>query len=390
MIAATQQTALRKLYTRASTLVDGFSEDLPPYDVIPHSLVEAEFAQSYRHNVDLFFRSMMRGTEPTEEDTAELVELALRRVRDGVPMDRVLANYRWCASMVWSQLLATASEAERSLLLEASLPLMQYLSLTTARIATACLERAHDPRWEQLERRRSIAQALLTGTDPGEWAYDSDTAVADGFLVAVVRLGNSTPSSIMELRARIDDVPGAFLRLDGGGATALIPLPREDDEATAIAKLGDRLPRTEGPTPPFWVGVTAARSRAEIPSAFAEARVLAEVGRCLCRPETLCRRGALLLEYTIAVSGSAHAGLATTLDPLVDHPVLMETLDVFVANDFNQLATARLLNVHRNTIGYRLTRIGELTGFDPQRPSEAMTLSAARTARLLTSASFAA
>ncbi|MFI2474478.1 helix-turn-helix domain-containing protein [Nocardia xishanensis] len=38
---------------------------------------------------------------------------------------------------------------------------------------------------------------------------------------------------------------------------------------------------------------------------------------------------------------------------------------------------------------YRLSRVHELTGLDPHRPADAMTLSAARLARRLESASFA-
>ncbi|WTL36520.1 helix-turn-helix domain-containing protein [Nocardia sp. NBC_01503] len=96
-----------------------------------------------------------------------------------------------------------------------------------------------------------------------------------------------------------------------------------------------------------------------------------------------------MFEYTVAAGGSARAGLAAVLLPLDPQPLLAETLAVFVDSGFNQLATARLLNIHRNTVTYRLARIHELTGLDPHRPIDAMTLSAARIARRLESAAFA-
>ncbi|WSJ20019.1 helix-turn-helix domain-containing protein [Nocardia sp. NBC_01327] len=96
-----------------------------------------------------------------------------------------------------------------------------------------------------------------------------------------------------------------------------------------------------------------------------------------------------MFEYTVAAGGSARTGLAAVLAPLDSQPLLAETLEVFVDTGFNQLATARLLNIHRNTVTYRLARIHELTGLDPLRPTDAMTLSAARIARRLESASFA-
>ncbi|WP_280391701.1 PucR family transcriptional regulator, partial [Nocardia wallacei] len=82
-------------------------------------------------------------------------------------------------------------------------------------------------------------------------------------------------------------------------------------------------------------------------------------------------------------------GLATILAPLDEQPLLAETLETFVDSGFNQLATARQLNIHRNTVTYRLARVHELTGLDPHRPTDAMTLSAARIARKLESAAFA-
>uniref|UniRef100_UPI000A88F529 PucR family transcriptional regulator n=1 Tax=Nocardia lijiangensis TaxID=299618 RepID=UPI000A88F529 len=151
-----------------------------------------------------------------------------------------------------------------------------------------------------------------------------------------------------------------------------------------------RLPtHTPGRVPPYWVGVGAAPARAAIPAMAAEARVLAELGRCLSRREIICRRADLQFEYTVAVSDAARPGLAVLLAPLDAQPMLAETLETFVDTGFNQLATARLLMVHRNTVTYRLSRVHELTGLDPHRPADAMTLSAARLARRLESASFA-
>ncbi|WP_308166576.1 helix-turn-helix domain-containing protein [Nocardia albiluteola] len=43
----------------------------------------------------------------------------------------------------------------------------------------------------------------------------------------------------------------------------------------------------------------------------------------------------------------------------------------------------------RNTVTYRLARVHELTGLDPPRPTDAMTLSATRIARRLETSGFA-
>ncbi|WP_433723255.1 PucR family transcriptional regulator [Nocardia sp. CA-129566] len=386
----TRTRAFDDLHRRAAALVDGFYTTVPPYPRLPQSLVETDFARGTKLNVELFFEYLRRGTEPAEEDTRELVELAMDRLRDGTPLAEVLERYRLGAAFIWERLRESATAAELDLMLDAALALLKYITLVTTRIATAATQRSHNPRWELLERRRGIADALLTGRDPVEWANDPVIAVADAFLVAVFRLCGTRGGHASALRHRVEAIPGVFLRLDAGGWTALIPLQSGDDGTAALTGLTARLPAHQpDQSPPYWVGVGAAASRAEIPAIFAEARVLAELGRCLERREILCRRTNLQFEYTVAVSDAARPGLASVLAPLDTQPMLAETLEVFVDSGFNQLATARQLSVHRNTVTYRLSRVHELTGLDPHRPADAMTLSAARLARRLESADFA-
>ncbi|RDI67131.1 PucR family transcriptional regulator [Nocardia pseudobrasiliensis] len=394
MESPSRDQAIEALYQRAGVLIREFSDSMPPYRTIPRSLVASAFERGTKLNIELFFEYLRHGRMPAPEETRELVELALDRVRDGEPLDEVLGRYRQGAEFIYTRLRAAAQPGERDLLADAALPLLQYVTQIVERIATACVRRAHDPRWELLERRRGIADALLTGRDPVEWADEPAITVPDAFLIAVFRLSTNTRErqglDTSELRHCIEAIPGVFLRLDSGGWTALVPLQPGDDGTATSHALSSRLPaRNPDAAPPFWVGIGAARTRADIPAVFAEARVLAELGRCLDRTELVCRRKDLQFEYTVAASGPARPGLATVLAPLDSQPLLAETLEVFVDTGFNQLATARLLNIHRNTVTYRLARVHELTGLDPHRPTDAMTLSAARIARRLESASFA-
>ncbi|MGV9413501.1 PucR family transcriptional regulator [Nocardia sp. NPDC003693] len=413
--------ALEQLYRRAVTVREEFQGALPPYRTLPEPLVASGVERGIKLNVDLFFDFLRSGVTPSEADTREVVEIALGRVRDGEPLEEVLGRYRIGAEYIWGGIRASASAEEQQTLTDSALALIQYITLLTTRIATAYVQHAHDPRWELLERRRAIADALLTGRDPIEWADEPAIAVPDAFLIAAFRLAPARGGDTSELRHRVEAIPGVFLRMDSGGWTALLPLQPGDDGTAAIAALtarllpahpaghvpptstaparraeqpgarivrkGDPAGRTTPPAP-FWVGVAGAHSRADIPARFTEARMLAELGRCLDRPQMLCRRDDLMFEYTIAAGDSARPGLAAVLAPLDAQPMLADTLEVFVDTGFNQLATARLLNIHRNTVTYRLARVHELTGLDPHRPTDAMTLSAARIARCLESASF--
>ncbi|HZB95168.1 MAG TPA: helix-turn-helix domain-containing protein [Herpetosiphonaceae bacterium] len=55
------------------------------------------------------------------------------------------------------------------------------------------------------------------------------------------------------------------------------------------------------------------------------------------------------------------------LSPLDHEPELLETLNVFFAEDCCPSSVASRLAIHRNTLGYRLDKITSLTGLDPRR-----------------------
>lgn len=64
---------------------------------------------------------------------------------------------------------------------------------------------------------------------------------------------------------------------------------------------------------------------------------------------------------------STKIDLAThLLSPLDHEPELLETLSVFFAHDCCPSTTAKELSIHRNTLSYRLDKIGLLTGLDPR------------------------
>ena len=56
---------------------------------------------------------------------------------------------------------------------------------------------------------------------------------------------------------------------------------------------------------------------------------------------------------------------------------LAETLRAYADCDLNVARAAELLNVHANTVHYRLRRVQELTGRDPRRFSELVELTTA-------------
>ncbi|MET9490455.1 helix-turn-helix domain-containing protein [Nocardia sp. NPDC006630] len=387
VLLAEPAATLELLRARATTLAGEFSGEVAPYDTLPHSMRDADFVPSAKLNLELFFRYVIEHIEPSAEDTQPLIDRAVTLVHDGMGLTEVLTNYRVGAAFFWSQLIPLMDRDEYGVVPEVGLRLTEYMGLIMARIATALVEDARQPRWDILERQHEVADALLSGREPGSWAVDPESPLAPAFLIAVVRLGEPTPGTLTRLRSRIAHLPGTLLHRDSGGWTALVPMPTDGGEPEQV--LVDALAlRDIRPHPQFWIGVAPAPSHAAIPAAYAEAQIVAEVARCLQLPEIVCRQQDMMFEFAIATTGSTRRTLAALLDPLDDQPMLGQTLDAFIDNQFNHNAVARALFIHRNTVTYRLTRIADLTGYDPLHPSGISTLMAARTARRLESKSF--
>ncbi len=64
----------------------------------------------------------------------------------------------------------------------------------------------------------------------------------------------------------------------------------------------------------------------------------------------------------------------TVCAALKTHPELAATLRAWIGNDLAPAATAAELVMHRNTLTYRLNRITQLTGLDPRRVPDLITL----------------
>ncbi|WP_309240246.1 helix-turn-helix domain-containing protein [Actinomadura sp. J1-007] len=56
---------------------------------------------------------------------------------------------------------------------------------------------------------------------------------------------------------------------------------------------------------------------------------------------------------------------------------MLETLRAYSDHGFGRRRTAAALHIHPNTLDYRLRRMTVLTGLDPARPADLLTLQAA-------------
>ena len=213
--------------------------------------------------------------------------------------------------------------------------------------------------------RRALLAAFLGGT-----AVDPAAIVADGR-----RLGVDLSGGAVAVYARgdgavpdelADDAGALIAELAPGQVLALVPLTGEHPERAAGA-LADRLGA---------VGYEAAASapRREpglLREAVREAMLLAELA---CVPEAALagqeETYRLLIGVLLRDPEELELLRSSTITPLVAYDAehdteLLVTLGTFLAHHGSTTETAEVMGLHRHTVGYRLSRVHEVSGLSP-------------------------
>ncbi|RDI50603.1 PucR family transcriptional regulator [Nocardia mexicana] len=351
---------------------------VPDYQEFPPGLIEAQMTAAAEANLRLFLRSLERGGELGGDELDELIEVAVRRAREGVPLDTVLSVYHRGAISAWRAVAALSrTPHEREQLLATVPHLLAYLGAVTPGVAASYLRERQDLHWEQREAKRAVAQALLQGKQAELLAARFGIPLDGGFHVLVFRLTApaSARPSLRAVHAEIDTLsPKALTMLERTGGCVLVP----SGAATTPSRLDAIVARIATAADVRTVaGAALADAAHEVAAKAEEAGEIAALAAGLGRPTGVYRMADLALQYQLARPGPARSWLLGLLHPLAEHRHLLEALRAFISHDYHRLEAAAALVVHRNTLNYRLARIAELTGYDPGRPEHAQLFAAA-------------
>ncbi|WP_405160602.1 helix-turn-helix domain-containing protein [Nocardia sp. NBC_01499] len=368
----------------ARDLLAGVLGEVPSYRELSTDMIGRDLPRAAEANLRLFLRSLAEGRAPRGDELTELIDIAVRRARAGIPLDTVLSVYHHGAIAAWNSVAAAATTPEQREQLLAAVPyVLGYLGAVTPGVAGAYLRERQDLHWEQREAKRAVAQALVHGKPVHLLAERFGIALDGGFDVLVFRVAESDSAGgnrpvLRIVQTEIDTVSSRVLSIvERGGGVLLVP-GGEGELGTTLDTFVTRVAQGTGMR--TVAGFAAAAEVDDVPAAAAEAGEIARLAYQLRRPTGVYRMADLALQYQLARPGPARTWLLTLLDPLRDQPHLMEALRALIANDYNRQQAAAALVVHRNTLNYRLNRIGTVTGYDPNRPDHAQLFAAALTA----------
>jgi purine catabolism regulator len=237
--------------------------------------------------------------------------------------------------------------------------------IATARQISTAEERAH--------------QALLI-----EQVMSAGLVEADGLDQRVAELGLdlSTPARALQLAAREGeavDLPEVASRLEHHFASLHLPLllAQRDDRLIVFtqienAQLDQVIEELRTDLRNTIVGIgRAASSISELGSSASDAAVAIEQLRGESGRDVLHFEDFELSSWlmTHPETDAVEAKVEQTLSDLKAKPQLYETVRCYLRHDLDVIATAKALNLHANSLRYRLTKVEEVLGASLRKPA---------------------
>ncbi|MGW4364344.1 PucR family transcriptional regulator [Nocardia takedensis] len=331
--------------------------------------------------------SMLDGHDIADK-TRQLELAAAGWAREGIPIDTVQNAVHEGFTLGLDLMVGHAKATDH--LVDGTRLAVEILDTMISAISVGYVRELRAVGAEQHTALHTLTAALLSGHSSATMARECGVEIADAYAVLALwvpatpeerdpRADAATQArrTAHRIQARLASTHRHPLALfDRHGGTILVPGGKFGHEAleTLVAELSEaaRAPITA-------TVVDAAADR--IPQAAEQAHELLDMVRRLRCESGLYRFDDMALEYQLTRPGPGREYLGALLDPLDDHPDLLETLRLHIGNNLNRQRTARLMHVHTNTIDYRLKRIGTLIGFDPTQPSGLWYLRSALVAR---------
>jgi sugar diacid utilization regulator len=352
--------------------------EIGAYDRPGGEALAGDVQEHCRLHVGLLMRSLRAGSGPDRDDLGFAREAAARRVHQGIPLDGLLQAFRVGHRTLWQAIVdeAAPSPAGREAAIALAGEAMDYIDLASTHVAEAYLRESGQLAELTQRRRRDLLENLLAGRLPDE--AETET----------LGLGLERDADLLVAVASLEEADAAddraLARAAGAIAAALGPralVVVRQDEVVAVLPLAGKTPEVMGVT------LDVARVNADrehdirmLIGVSGVCRGLVDAGRRYldahhalrrCNPSRPIVSLSELspFEHLVAAADrSTRRSIAQEASALTgnDSGALMETLRAYLDSDLDVAATAKALFVHPNTVRYRLRRIGELTGFDPQ------------------------
>lgn len=341
-------------------MVEHYLNEVPVYSELPRETIERDVRLVSRRNLEIFMSEVREEREPLEEELSFLREGAARRVDQGVPLTDLLHAYRAGTRIAWYAVLeelesGTAAEREASGHLAAAL--LEHLDRVSTAVEGAYLSRWHTHIHRTALHRSELASELLADPDPARvrlLASEAGVALSDELiLVALPAARRVDPVVEKGLPGFLTEIQGRsiFLLDPGLGLDALDSLARRSGSAIGVSQ-----PRrwTQGMGPCF---TDACR--------MADLAVRLGISGPVLSQDLLVER---LLASDPELATKLYSETFKDLEARDHSGMLVSTIEAYLETGNSLVRAAAALQVHPNTVAYRLERARDIGGIDLDTP----------------------
>ncbi|MCD0451571.1 helix-turn-helix domain-containing protein [Actinocorallia sp. API 0066] len=389
-----RRAAARSVLANVSGLADTVTRrlvaELAEYRRLPAEEMAGEVRAVIERTTRAFARVLDTGEPFPLEHRAVLRASAARRAEEGIPIEAVVNAYHLgaqaCVEMLGPGLAPEELAVAYGFLLDT-------LRVSVTEVTAGYLEERQALIGERGDARQRLLSALLDGADAHTAASLSGADLPPAYLVLALSLGAHADErradvdgsvaarrKIRRARAELERRLGeqVLVRLHADRGLVLLPRATAELDAGWATALVEALSGTAGA--PVVAGAVQAAPEG-VPEAARLAAELRDVALAFDRPPGAYTLDDLLIEYQLTRPGPARDRLAALLAPIADKPELLDTLGLYLRTDLNRRKVAARYRIHPNTVDYRIRRVAVLTGLDPTRHRDRITLTAALAAR---------
>ena len=339
-----------------------YRSEIAEYAELSAEQFTADVLAVSRSLVTTFFGCVVADRGLTEGELAVFQRSGRQRLEMGLPLESVLHAYRIAGREAWTAVCEAVQPGEERLLAGLGARWLDLVDRISTVLARAYLAASHERLRHLDARRRELVEALLTADAPSEVAAVSlrfSTVLAPSY-VPVVVVGSTVAADIDTLLAAA--VPGTLGGHRGDRVLLLVPVAMVNPGPRPGALLAWGRPARCGPA------LLAEVSHVEklVGAALSEGHTEGVFG-----PDDLLVEQLLLGNERVAAA--LRRRVVDQLAARDSSGVLADTLRVYLSCG-SIPETARLEHVHANTVGYRLSRVRDLTGLDPRVPRDAVLL----------------
>lgn len=386
--------------TLADRIVGRICSDIPDYRLIDDDVVSDVRSITLGH-IELMVDALTHDRTPADEEFTATRAGGARRVHQGISLESFQRAARLWGHLLWEAVLEDIDPddpAEREAALQIASRVMQHVDHMSTNVAAGYLDELQVVWSDREVVRRDLLDALVCGQGDSErirrLARSLRLPLEERYVVVIVRgaeqLAEEQADQALSSRAalrRMVEAARRHLRLNGhsllvgmrhGEVVAMCPV-REAEDVDEVRRRADALAGGVAEAEAC-VGVGSCHPTiAGVASSYAEARDAVDIAVGIGVQGRALHFDEVLIDHMVRSTPHADRILDSTLRPLIAYDEgkqakLVSTLRAYIDAGFNLTRSAEVLQVHPNTVVYRLRRIRELSGRDPHDANDLLLL----------------